>query len=203
MKTFSMIAIATLSMAGVAFAGDPKDAKAPAAKDAKAPAAGAPAAKAEPKMPSPPAEIAEMGKAVSGTWKCKGESPDMAGGKMAFTATNKGRVDLDKWWVVENMEVKGGKMLFKMDAYTTFDAASKKWRRVAVDNHGSYMVGTSDGLKDNKMDWNLDGVGPEGAYMFRDHFDGSDMKAGAKIWGEMSMDKGKTWMKVYEMSCTK
>jgi hypothetical protein len=31
----------------------------------------------------------------------------------------------------------------------------------------------------------------------------SDPKAGAKFWGEFSMDKGKTWTKVYEMTCKK
>jgi hypothetical protein len=29
------------------------------------------------------------------------------------------------------------------------------------------------------------------------------MKAGVKMNGEMSMDKGKTWNKVYEMTCKK
>jgi hypothetical protein len=30
----------------------------------------------------------------------------------------------------------------------------------------------------------------------------TDPKAGMKMWGEMSMD-GKTWTKVYEMTCKK
>jgi hypothetical protein len=38
--------------------------------------------------------------------------------------------------------------------------------------------------------------------MFRDHEDVSNPKE-FKSWGEMSMDKGKTWMKVYEQSCKK
>jgi len=41
-----------------------------------------------------------------------------------------------------------------------------------------------------------------GEGMFRDHEDVSNPKE-FKSWGEMSMDKGKTWMKVYEQSCKK
>jgi hypothetical protein len=42
-----------------------------------------------------------------------------------------------------------------------------------------------------------------GEVMFRDHEDMSDPKAGVKQWGEFSMDKGKTWTKVYELTCKK
>ena len=42
-----------------------------------------------------------------------------------------------------------------------------------------------------------------GAGTFKDHVDMTDAKAGVKMWGEMSMDKGKTWKKVYEMTCKK
>ena len=79
----------------------------------------------------------------------------------------------------------------------------KKWRRVSVDNMGAQMIGTSDGLKDNKVDFNMDtmgGMGPAG--MFRDHVEMVDAK-NVKAWGEMTMDKGKTWTKVYEMACKK
>jgi hypothetical protein len=42
-----------------------------------------------------------------------------------------------------------------------------------------------------------------GEAMFRDHEDLTDPKVGAKMWGEMSTDKGKSWVKVYEMTCKK
>src|SRR5207237_1031736 len=130
-------------------------------------------------MPKVPAEVADMGKQVTGTWKCKGDEMDMTGAKNAVTATMKTKVDMDKWWITDNLEVKG-KNTFKMMAFTTYDGSSKKWRRVAVDNMGGQMVGTSDGMKDGKMDWNLDAIGPMGASMFRDHDDTNDDKAGAK-----------------------
>jgi hypothetical protein len=205
MKTFSKITLALLTMSAVAVA-QPKADKAPTppAKDAKAQVA--PTTKdAKPTMPTVPPELVEMAKATSGNWKCKGEAFEMDGSKTPVTATNKTKADLDKWWISESMEVKGMKMgSFKMTSYTTFDAASKKWRRVGMDNWGGQMVGTADAAPMGKpMTFNLDTLGPQGAGQFRDHVDPSDMKAGLKIWGEMSMDKGKTWMKVYEMTCKK
>ncbi|MBS1121605.1 MAG: hypothetical protein H6Q90_3833, partial [Deltaproteobacteria bacterium] len=183
------------------------DAKTPAAKvdakvepkDAKAPP---PAGEKKLEMPKPPAELDAMAKLLGGNWKCKGQEFGMDGAATPITATSKAKLDLDKWWFSEATEVKD-KMNLKMTSFTTFDSNSKKWRRVMINNMGSYMVGTSDGLKDNKMDWNMDTMGPMGAGMFRDHVDASDAKAGAKFSGEMSIDKGKTWMKVYEITCKK
>lgn len=208
MKTFLRVAIATFAMVGIAAAQPAPPPKADPAK--KEPPKADPAAKADPKaggakmeMPKPPAEVGELGKMMTGTWKCKGEETDMAGAKAPITGSVKAKVDLDKWWLTETIDVKGAKMTMKMMAFTTYDASSKKWRRVSVDNMGGQIVGTSDGMKDNKMDWNMDTMGPMGAGMFRDHVDASDAKAGMKMWGEMSMDKGKTWTKVYEWTCKK
>ena len=205
MKTFSQITIAMLTMSAVAVA-QPKADKAPApapTKDAK-PVAGAPA-KAAPAMPTVPPELIEMAKSSAGNWKCKGEAFEADGSKSPVTATNKAKADLDKWWISETMEVKGMKMgVFKMTTFTTFDAASKKWRRIGLDNWGGQMVGTADAAPMGKpMVFNLDTLGPMGAGQFRDHVDPSDPKAGIKVWGEMSMDKGKTWTKSYEMTCKK
>jgi hypothetical protein len=206
MKTSTKLALATacLFSAGVASADShaekkkAPDVKAPAKVDAKA---ATPAKAAKPEAPKPAPEIAAMAKQLNGTWKCKGDSFNPDGSKTAITATSKAKLDVDKFWIAENLEVRGP-MPFKMTAYTTFDAVAKKWRRVAVTSGGSYMVGTSDGLKDNKMDWTLDTVGPMSS-QFREHIDMSDAKAGGKFWGEASMDKGKTWVKVYEMTCKK
>lgn len=202
MKTFSQITVAVLTMSSVAIA-QPKADKAapPPAKDAKAQVA----LKEAPAMPTVPTELIEMAKVTTGTWKCKGESFERDGSKTAITATNKAKADLDKWWISESLEVKGMKMgAFKMATYTTFDAASKKWRRVGLDNWGGQMVGTADAAPIGQpMVFNLDTLGPMGAGQFRDHTDPSDLKAGLKVWGEMSSDKGKTWVKVYEMVCKK
>lgn len=221
MRTISKITIAMLSMSTAVAVAQPKADKAappaPPAKEAK-PAAGAPAtppakepakdAKAAvpaPAMPTVPTELVELAKATTGTWKCKGEAFEMDGSKTAVTATNKVKADLDKWWVVEALEVKGMKMgAFKMTSYKTYDATSKKWRYVGVDNWGGQMIGTADAVPAGQpVVYNLDTLGPMGPGQFRDHTEVADPKAGVKVWGEMSNNKGKTWTKVYEMTCKK
>ena len=94
------------------------------------------------------------------------------------------------------------KMTMKMEAYMTWDAKMGKWRMVSVMNDGTQMVGTAD-FKDGKLEAVSDTVGPMGSGMFKDHGDATDKKVGMHMWGEMSMDKGKTWMPVYEMTCKK
>lgn len=204
MKTFSSVVIATLTMVGLASA-QPKaaDPKAPPAKGAPAttaaPAKAAPTAPAAPAMaaPTPPTEIKGMLKAQAGTWKCTG-----TGMGMPMKATLKTKVDLDGFWIQDAFEGAMGKMKFKFTAYTTFDGASKKWRRVMVDNMGGQSMGTSDGLKDNKVTFNMDVMGQGQTGMMKDTVDMTDPKL-VKSSGEMSMDKGKTWNKTYEMTCKK
>jgi hypothetical protein len=182
-------------------------AKTPAPVPAPAPAAKMPApvpapavAKVEPRVPPP--ELAEMAKTSAGTWRCKGEELDHTGAKAAMTATSTVRLDLDKSWLVETMDIKG-RLPFKMVAYTTYDPPTRKWRRHGVMTHGGQLVGTSDGMKDSKLTWKIDLITPMGAGMMREHTDLTDPKAGMKGWGEMSLDRGKTWLKVYEMTCRK
>jgi hypothetical protein len=153
--------------------------------------------------PKPAAEIGDMMKGMAGTWKCTGTTMDTKGASTPMKATMKTKVDLDGFWAHDTFTGTAGKMKYTFESYTTFDASAKKWRRVMVDNMGGQMIGTSDGMKDGKMDFNLDTMGPTGAGMFKDHLDASDPKAGVKASGEMSMDKGKTWTKVYEMTCKK
>ncbi len=221
MKTFSSVAFALLTMVGMASAQPTPAPKAPAPKaDAKTPApkadpkasapapadpkAAKPAAPAPPAAPpAPPAEVAGAIKAMGGNWKCTGQGMDMSMKMTPMTGTMKMKADLDGWWMQDTFEAKMGKVKMKMTGWSTYDASSKKWRRVVVDNMGGQMIGTSDGMKDNKITYNLDTMGggmPPS--MFRDHTEMVDAK-NAKAWGEMSMDKGKTWTKVYEAACKK
>jgi hypothetical protein len=247
MKTFTQIAIAALTMVGIASAqpapapktgsaAPPAGAKTPgpstpaagaktgagaAAPGAKAdPKAGAtaPGAKADPKAatpaagaadakaaavkpPAPPAEIKEALKTQGGNWRCTGEAADPSGQMTAMKGTMRTKADLDGWWIQDSFTGTMGKAKYKQTAYTTYDAASKKWRRISVDNMGGQAIGTSDGFKEGKATYNMDTMGAMGNAMFRDNVDMSDKKAGVKVSGEMSMDKGKTWTKVYEATC--
>src|SRR5690242_17590510 len=192
MNTFSKMAIALVGMTGLA-AAQPK--AEPKAADAKAPP------KTETAMPEmkPPAELAEMMKASSGTWRCKGQGMDHSMKMADMTATLKMKSALGGWWSNASFESK----MISFESYTTFNPSTKKWKRVMVETGGTWATGDSNGLKDNKVDWELTSAGPMGEFMFRDHEDMSDAKAGVKMWGEFSQDKGKTWTKVYEMTCKK
>lgn len=194
MNPMIQVSVALLALTGTAAADAHKEAKkAPDATKVAVP-------KAKPEAPKPPAEVADLAKQLAGTYKCKGDEFGPEGAKSPVTVTNKIKLDPDKYWVTDTLDIAGA-MKWKMQSFTTYDATAKKWRRVSVNNMGGYMVGTSDGLKDGKLSWTLDMFGPMPG-MFRDHLDVTDPKA-PKAWGELSVDKGKTWNKMYEITCKK
>jgi hypothetical protein len=199
MNRFSNIASATVMMMGMAsfaIAGDTKtDPKAAAAKTAEP---GKPAMA----QPKPPTEIADMIKSLGGTWKCDGTATGMDGKETKFTGKLTSKSELDGFWVHDSFEGMMGAGKFRFESYTTYDAGSKKWHVMMADNWGGMMNGTSDGMKDMKMETVSDTLGPMGKGQFKDHLDASDMKKGVHMWGEDSMD-GRTWNKVYDMVCKK
>lgn len=199
MNTFYKVAVAMVGMTGLAVA-QPKDTK--PAGDMKA-AAGAEKGAAPAEM-KPPPELAEMAKGAAGTWRCKGQGMDASQKMVDMTATMKMKLDVANWWMHGTFESRMGKEPFQFESFTTFDPKTKMWKRVMVESGGNWSSGESAGLKAGKIDWELATHSPMmGDGMFRDHEDMSDPKAGAKMWGEFSPDKGKTWVKVYEMTCKK
>lgn len=197
MNKFSMVMVSLVGVAGVAAAGPGAgSAAAPAKADAKA-EAGA--------MMKAPTELADMAKGMTGTYKCKGQAlgHDMKT-MVDMTGTMKaGKLENENWWIHDVFDATMGKDKFHFDSYVTYDASSKKWHRVMVETGGGYGVGDSAGMTGGKLDWELAYHGMMGESMFRDHLDASDPKAGVKAWGENSMDKGKTWTKIYEQTCKK
>ena len=127
-----MVVAMVCGLGGLAAAGDPKDAKAPAAKDMP--------------MPKPPQEIADMGKMMSGTWNCSGKAYMPDNSAVDMKGTMKSKVDMNGFYMHDSWSSKMGKMDFTFESYTSYDAAAKKWRRTMVDSFGGMMVGTSDGI---------------------------------------------------------
>jgi hypothetical protein len=123
-------------------------------------------------------------------------APD--GSAQPMKATMKTKVALDNFWAQTTFAEtkKGG---YKFESYRTFDG--KKWHGVMVDNMGGSEVSTSDGPKENKVVWESMSRGPMGEAKSRHHEEmvGKELK----MWGEWSMDKGKTWVKGYEATCKK
>jgi hypothetical protein len=206
MNTFSRVAIAIVGMTGLVAAqpkaADPKAADTKAAPKSETKAADPKAADAKPAESKPPQEVADIAKAASGTWRCKGQGMDQTQKMVDMTATMKIKSDLAGWWIHATFESKMGKEPFLFESYTTFDPSAKRWRRLMVETGGSWAVGESLGVKDGKVDWEMKSHSPTmGDGAFRDHEDYTDPKAGAKMWGEFSFNG--TWVKVYEMTCKK
>jgi hypothetical protein len=151
---------------------------------------------------SPPADLVKAAKEMAGTWKCTGNGMGMDGKMGTMTATMTSKTEMGGWWIHDSFDAKMGSTPFHFESYTTFDAASKKWHRIMAEVGGGYSTGDAASTTPGKMDFELASHGMMGDAMFKDHIDATDPKA-VKAMGEMSMDKGKTYNKVYDMTCKK
>lgn len=205
MRNLMRIMLSTSLVAGLAagaVAQPAKPAPPPAKTDSK-PAPPPTTVKPEPPAamtpPAPSAEVAAYVKANAGAWKCTGKMFMPDGSAADMKATIKTKFALDKFWAqISFAETK--KNGFKFEAYRTFDG--KKWHSVMTDNWGSQEVSWSDGPKDGKTVWQATSRSAMGEAKGRHHEELLNPKE-MKMWGEYSMDKGKTWMKAYEASCKK
>lgn len=177
-------------------------------------AAGSAAAKAEPpkmEMPKPPAEIAATLKAMGNRMTCTGTTWGGADGKteMKMKGTGTSALALDGWFIKGSATMTMGegkaKGTLKIDSYMTWDAKAGKWRTIGAANDGAIMVGTSTMAADGKSMESMSDMygGMMGDGKFREKGDMSDPKAGMHMTGEKSNDGGKTWAKVYDMTCKK
>ncbi len=192
---FVLLSVGSLALASLALADDPKAAKPAPAKDKAA-------APAKMELPKPPQELADMAKAMDGTWKCTGKV-DIAGqmhDDMKGTITHK--ADLDGWWIQSSLSagIPGMPETHSM-MLTTYDAASKRWYRTTANSHGGHGTawGTAAG---NKITWEGDAHFILGDVKVR----GSQETVSPKevhIVGEYSKDGGKTWGLDHEVTCKK
>ena len=179
--------------------------KAPEAKK-EAPKADAPKAMEQPK---PPAEVAAMQKMMAGNWKCSGKGvmdPANPANLSDFKGTFTSSLDasLDKFWIKGSWTGSSGKLKMKGTSYTTYDAASKKWTRMMLDNWGMSGTETSSGLAAGATEGTVSWEGE--SRMMGQVIKGKtteEVKAKSMTMKvEMSMD-GKKWMTGMEMTCTK
>jgi len=202
MKSFTNVSIA-LALAGFTSVALAQPAKKEEAKKPEPPKA-EPAKKMEAPKPAP--ELVEMTKVWTGTWKCTGKAAmdptkptEMSDMKMTMKmAADKG---MGGMWIVGNLD----SPMFKGMMHVTYDAVAKKYYSIMVDSWGGSQTMWSAGAKDNKMMWEGDARMPMpgmSAVKMRETHDMTDMKAGMKMKGEMSMD-GKTWMTGWEATCKK
>jgi hypothetical protein len=211
--TVTLVALTSLVLAQ-AKAADPKAGSA-AGSAAKAGGSAAPAkpgsgsAAAAPAMPKPAPEIAATLKQMGARTNCTGVVMGGADGKteMKFKGSETYKAAFDGWFIDLAMTGTAGEgkaaVKMKMEQWMTYDPKMSKWRMVGVMNDGGTMAGTAD-FANGKLEAQYDTWGGmSGAGKFKDHGDMTDAKAGMKFSGEMSMDGGKTWNKVYDMTCKK
>ena len=162
--------------------------------------------------PKPDAQLVALTKTMKGTWTCTGDMMGPDGNPAYKTkATSKVKTDLDGLWIrTDYVETKSKavKVPYKFTSYATYDAKNAKWYRVMVDNWGMYGSGWSTGADAaGAIVWDLTMKSPMGDSKFRDHdepaTDPKAKKGSRHMWGEMSMDNGKTYTKVYDVTCKK
>lgn len=155
----------------------------------------------------PAQQVVDRLKARSGTWKCEGTASELDGKDAKFTGTMTTKAELDGFWIRDSFagELGSGKAAlgYKYESYSTFDTTAKKWRISVMDNVGGVSIGLADEMRAGKMDTQSEAIDSMGKSLTRDHTDVSDVRKGMHAWGENSRDGGKTWNKVYDLTCTK
>ncbi len=183
--------------AGASFAGAGSgsgSAKAAPAGSGSGSAAKAPAME----MPKPPTELADMQKKMVGTWKCTGKAGGPDGQMHDTTGNMQFSVDLDKWWSKATLTETGTKTPYKFESFTSYDAASKKWVEISIDNIGGYSVMNSTDM----TSWTGSSTAMGHTVQTkstRTHVSDKDVK----VEDSMSMDNGKTWMPTVSVECKK
>ncbi|HEY0255445.1 MAG TPA: hypothetical protein VGC41_28140 [Kofleriaceae bacterium] len=154
----------------------------------------------------PAPQIADHVKAMAGTWKCTGTSIGMDGKDVPYTGSYSTKSDLDGFWTHESFVGTAGtgktSFTYKFESYATYDEASKKWRHILIDSYGGQAIGTSDAEKDGKSETLYEVLEGPGKAQMKHVVDASDLKKGVHMSGTMSKDSGKTWMKIFDLTCT-
>jgi hypothetical protein len=162
---------------------------------------------AMPEKPTPPPELLALAKAQKGNWSCKGEMMKADGSTYKAKMKVANKLDLGSMWIksdVTEAKSKSTKYPFKFTSYTTFNATESKWYRYMVDNWGGVGRGWSTGPDAaGKTTWEMEMTGSMGTSKFRDYEEPGAKKKQIHMWGEMSPDGGKSWVKVYDTTCTK
>ena len=153
---------------------------------------------ATPALADPPKELAELSRAIGdGTWTCTGS----ALGKQ-MTASRTSRLEMSGVWMHDSVDAKLGSEPFRYEVYTAWDPNGKHFHRVMIESDGNLAEGEGHATAGNAVEFQLDTHGPRGDGLFRERIDWSG-KAGVVAIGEVSPDKGKSWVKLYELTCTR
>lgn len=187
------------------------------AKQAEKRPAAAGAAAVAPKPPTPPPPMPEMkpaqevtdaAKTMVGSYKCKGNDMNPDGSSRPSLGSMKISSDLDGYYILVELteqKTKENPTPFKAKMFRTYDAASKKWidTIVASAPGGPMTMTTTDAMGTGRVMWTgtMDMMGQK----ITEHgYEEPDAKTkSVHIWGEFSIDGGKTFAKDYDITCKK
>jgi hypothetical protein len=191
----------------------PKPAAPPPAAAPAKPAAPAPAAAAKPPAaavaapppaaPKPAAELDQL-KYFEGSWKCDGKQPaGPFGPEHPYKSVFKMKKDVENFWVALEYEQKKSKvhpMPIKAKGFVGYDAVSKKFVTIGVDNTGGWISEISGGWEGDKMVFSGEGAMMGQKVSFRETY----TKKGDKAFGWMGeMKMGKDFISVGSDDCKK
>lgn len=165
-------------------------------------AAAVPAAFAQMAPPKPAAEMANL-KFFDGNWTCSGEGVMEPGGaKMKMDSTVASHTDLGGHWQSGTVKGKpmGGMPAFEGMFHMTWDAASKGYLMMWVDNMGGRSEARSTGWAGEKIVFAGEGYMGADKMGMRDTF----VKNADGSMGHVSeMQANGQWMKMMEETCKK
>jgi hypothetical protein len=146
-----------------------------------------------PQPPPVPADIAKLGKAIGGTYACKGNRMTPTGQSTPLKSSLVVKLDLSDAWIAATWTEGATKFV----DYRTFDGVAKQWTRFQMFGDGSHAQVMSLGEKAGEWLWEGSVASSTGTVQLRHHeqWNGKDLK----IWGEQQL--GGTWQKSYEASC--
>ena len=211
--SLALVAAPALALADEAKAPAPRQAPVPAAtrpgNAAGAAAVVAPPPKTPPPMPEmkPAPEVAEAAKAMSGSYKCKGNVMNPDGSSKPSLGSLKISADMDGYYLLVDLaqqKTKENPTPFKAHMFRTYDPSSKTWSMVMIATApGAPIVATTTDAMSGPVTWTSTGAMMGQKFTEKSHEEFDAKSKSLHMWGEYSMDGGKTFLKDYDTTCKK
>jgi len=217
LKTIVIGAVLAWSAAALADEAKQPTPKPPAKPASGGASAGAAAVVAPPPKTPPPTmpemkpaqEVTDAAKLMTGSYSCKGNDMNPDGSSRPSIAKLKISSEMDGYYILVDLAEQKSKQNptpFKAKMYRTFDASKKMWVDTIIASAPGQpmtMTTTDSGMGTGKIMWT--GSAEFGGQKFMEHgYEEPDAKTkSVHIWGEVSMDGGKTFAKEYDITCKK
>ncbi|HTJ46099.1 MAG TPA: hypothetical protein VL463_28535 [Kofleriaceae bacterium] len=155
--------------------------------------------------PVPARQVVELSKTLSGSYKCSGSIASLDGSMRQTGARMKVTTALDGHWIVFDVREKadGASYPLELRIARTYSNGERTWQSVATDNRGNLQVTTTEHATEPTAVWTGDTHRDGNAVAVRVHEDRDDAAGTIRLTSEMSGDRGATFRKDYDLSCTK